>query len=231
MKNKTLLLTAVLGLTSAMALGAQITLLEFDFSGATITAASNIQNSTFNAENIQSSVMSRGEGISNNNANNSFRGTGFSDLGLDLESNRFFEFSLNASSGYHMTVASIFGNFNGTSTYSASPGVTMAYAYSLDQGISFTLMESFTQVGSGSQTFNITPTHSPLLTNVESVTFRLFASGQTSSGGWGLQSASSPGTVALSVDGFVEAIPEPSAALLVLLGVGLFARYLRNKRA
>lgn len=220
---KTLTALALTAGLSTAAFGQNITLMEFDFSGSTNTAASNSQNSTFTASNINGSTMTRGAGISNNNANNSFRGTGFNNLGIDVNSDRFFQWDLTAASGYQFTVNSIYGNFNGTATYSNAPGVTMAYAYSLDGGSSFTLMDTFTQIGSGNQTFTVTGTHLTALTDISSVTFRFLASGQTPTGGWGLQSAASPGTIGLSVDGTVSAVPEPStyAAIVGLLALGL----------
>ena len=199
------------------------TLLEFDFSGSTSAATSNSQNSTFNAAFIQPTTMIRGAGISNNNAGNSFRGTGFSNNGIATTNTDFFEFALTATGTNKFSVESITGNFNGTSTFSASPGVTMAYAYSLDSGATFTLLDTFTRIGSGVSTYTLTAPQAAVLTDVDSVVFRFYASGQTTTGGWGLQSATTPGTIGLSVQG----IPEPSSALLG--GLGLLA-LLRRRR-
>ena len=229
----TLLKTSLFGLAlaglSSVSLMGQVTILEFDFSGSSSTADWNTQSSTFNASNLQSSSMTRGADISNNNANNSFRGTGFSNLGIDFTSDRYFEWTVEASPGFQFTVDSIYGNFNGTATYSNSPGVTMAYAYSLDGGSSFTSMGTFTQVGSGSQTFNIPVVDQAFLTDVTSVVFRFTASGQTPTGGWGLQSAASPGTIGLSMEGTVSAIPEPSTYALIF-GSLAFAGLLIRRR-
>lgn len=196
-------------------------LLEFDFTGSTNTSASNTQNSTANLLGVASSTMTRGNGISANNAANSFRGTGFSNPGIVATSDRYFQFSVNAAPTYSLTIESIFGNFNGTSSFSSSPGVTMQWAYSLDN-TNYTLGSStFTRVGTGNSTWTFTGADATALTDIDSVTFRLFASGQTTTGGWGLQSAETPGTIGLAVNGVV-AVPEPgSFALLGIAGVAL----------
>jgi hypothetical protein len=222
MKSKALLLTAALGLTGALALASNI--LEFDFSGSASNSTSNEQFSTFSLTGIQTSTMTRGSDIGNNNANNSFRGQGFSNLGIDIDSDRYFKFDINADQGYTFSISSIYGNYNGTATYSNSPGVTMAFAYSLD-GSSYTLMDNFTQVGSGNQTFMITGNYASALSDISFVSFKLFASGQTSTGGWGLQSAASPGTLGLSVQG--TAIPEPGT--LALIGISALILYFRRR--
>lgn len=196
-------------------------LLEFDFSGATNTASSNTQNSTFSAIGIATSSMTRGTGISNNNAANSFRGTGFSNDGIAVTNTDYFQFAVNSSGLSLFSIESLAGNFNGTSTFSANPGVTMQWAYSLD-GTNFSLAATdFVRVGSGAFTYTFTGTDATALTDISSATFRLFASGQTTTGGWGLQSAATPGTVGLTVNGTVTAVPEPSSlAILSLCGVG-----------
>lgn len=207
-----------------------VTLLEFDFSGSTNTSASNTQASTFTASGIVASSMIRGSGISNNNAGNSFRGTGFSNDGISLTNTDYFQFAVTASEGSLITVDSLYGNFNGTASFSASPGVTMAYAYSLNGGDTFTLMSSFTQVGSGNQTYSIVGADLAALTMIESVVFRLFASGQTTTGGWGLQSAASVGTVGLSVGGSVSSVPEPSTYTAIAGAVVLSGVLIRRRR-
>jgi len=226
-----LVLGMALVLVAAVAPVGAATLLQFDFSGATNTSASNSQNSTFSASGVSSSVMTRGAGISANNAANSFRGTGFSNDGVSVSNTDYFQFSVSAASGYRISISSIYGNFNGTGTFSASPGVTMAYAYSVNGGSTFTLMDTFVRVGSGNATYSISSSYVAALSGVESVIFRLYASGQTSTGGWGLQSAVSAGTVGLAVDGTVSAVPEPSAYVFIAgVGVAGWAVVTRRRR-
>lgn len=230
MKTKHILLSFALAAGLAASAHA-VPLLQFDFAGSTATATYNTQPSTFDETGIVASSMTRGAGISTQNASNSFRGTGFSNNGISTSNTDFFQWTLAADDGFQFTVESIYGNFNGTSTFSNSPGVTMAYAYSLDGGSNFTLMSSFVQIGSGNQTYTIAGANIAPLTDITSVIFRFYASGQTTTGGWGLQSASSAGTIGLQVNGTVESIvPEPSisAALLGIAVLGLVA--IRRRR-
>jgi len=201
-------------------------LLQFDFTGSTAAAASNTQSSTFSTTNVSASTITRGAGIDANNAANSFRGTGFSNNGIALANTDFFQFTVSASGANPLTIQSITGNFNGTASFTASPGVTLGYGYSTDGGATFTLAPTFTQVGAGVATYTFTGADATALTNVNSATFKLFASGQTTTGGFGYQSAATAGTIGLQVDG-IAPVPEPSSALLGALG---FLALLRRRR-
>jgi hypothetical protein len=228
--KKTLALLAIVGMSIVSA--SADTLLQFDFAGATATAASNSANSTFNAATLTSSTMTRGpaSGTATNNAANSFRWTLFKNDGINVSNADYFQFSLTASSGT-FDVTSIYGNFNGTASFAATPGVSMAYAYSLDGGTTFTLMSTFTQVGAGNQTYTISGTDATALTGVSSVIFRLYASGQTATGGWGLQSAAAAGTIGLQVNGAITAVPEPKTYGLAIAGLTVTLIVIRRRRS
>ena len=230
--KKTLLTILSLAAISLAGVNAQSVILGFDFAGATNTSAFNTQNSTFNAANVLSSQMTRGSGIGNNNAANSFRGAGFSNTGISLDGNdRYFEFTLQSAPEYNFTVNSIFGNFNGTPAFFTTTGVTVAYAYSLNGGTSFTQMSSFSLGAAGNSTYTITGADATALTNVSNVVFRMYASGNTTTGGFGLQSAASPGTTGLSVTGSVDVVPEPSTWALIGLGTAFVLWRIRRKVA
>lgn len=228
--KKTLL--AVLSLTAVSLAGVngQTVILGFDFSGSTNTAAFNTQNSTFSAANVLSSQITRGSSIQANNAANSFRGVGFGNTGIDmLGNNRYFEFTLQTAPSHQFSVSSIYGNFNGTGTFFATTGVTVAYAYSLNGGTSFTQMSSFNLSTAGNSTYSVTGADAAALTNVSNVVFRMYASGNTTTGGFGLQSAASPGTTGLSISGTVQAVPEPSTWALIGLGSAFVLWRMRRK--
>jgi hypothetical protein len=227
--KKTLL--AILGLAAVSLAGVngQTVLLSFDFAGALSSNASNTQNSTFNATDVLSSQMTRGSAIGNNNAANGFRGLNFSNTGIALEgNNRFFQFTLEAAPQNTLTVNSIYGNFVGTGSFFTTTGVTVAYGYSLNGGTSFTQMSSFNLGAAGNSTYTITGTEATNLTDVSSVIFRMYASGNTTSGGFGLGSAATPGTIGLSVSGSV--VPEPSTWALIGLGGAFILWRIRRRR-
>lgn len=226
---KKLLLTCVGIVCGAVSVNAA-TLLQYDFFGATNTSASNTATSTFEAAGLLDSTMTRGAAISANNAANSFRGTGFSNDGIALSNTDYFEFNLTASSGTTFSVESIYGNFAGTSSFSSTPGVTMAYAYSLDGGTTFTLMSTFSRVGSGTATYTVAGADLIALSNINSVVFRFYASGQSTTGGWGYQSNAAEGTIGMQVDGTITPVPEPSTYALLFGGAGVLFWVVRRKR-
>lgn len=196
---------------------------------------------TFNAGSVDTNLatttglnlLTRGAGAVANSANNSFRTAGFGNNGISTSNTDYFQFVVQAQTGYTLSLASIAANFAGTTSFAASPGVSMQWAYSLN-GTNFTLIGSPQSViGSGtSATFTFSSVDA--LQNVNSntaVTLRFYASGQTTTGGWGFNSSTSS-TNGLALNGTVAAVspvPEPStyaalAGALALAGVIIHRR-------
>jgi hypothetical protein len=208
----------------------QVVLLSFDFSGAVNNSTFNTQNSTFNDSGILSSQIVRGTAIGANAASNSFRGQGFSNTGIGLTgNNRYFEFTLNAAPSNTFSVNGIYGNYSGTASFFTTTNVTVAYAYSLDAGASFTQMSSFSLPAAGNFTYTVAGPDATALSNLGSVVFRMYASGNTTTGNFGFQSAGAPGTIGLSVSGTV--VPEPSTWALIGLGATFIVLRFRKKRS
>jgi hypothetical protein len=177
----------------------------WDFTGENTVATSTAE--IFNANLDASSTLTRGAGAVASAGNNSFRTAGFLNNGISLANTDYFQNTFSAAPGFELSLTSIDAYFAGTTSFSASPGVTMQYAYSLD-GTNFILIGSpFSQIGNGAMA-QINLSGISALQNVPdniTVTFRLYASGQTTTGGWGYNSPSS-GTVGLAFGGSVTPV-------------------------
>lgn len=196
----------------------QSVILAWDFTGesSVVTSVSDTVRSGLN-----SSTLSRGAGASASTGGNSFRTQGFGNDGIALTNTDYFQFTISPTAGNKVSLSSISAAFNGTASFAASPGVTMAYAYSLD-GTNFTLLSSFNKTGTTSTPISFDVSAQSALQNVtSSITMRFFASGQTTTGGWGFSSSAS-GVNGLEIAGTVTAIPEPSA-YATLVGAGVLA--------
>jgi len=151
-------------------------------------------------------ILTRGAEAPIWSAVNSFRTTGFKNLGIDVNSNRYFETTLRAANGKKLSIRSIHAVLDGTSTFAAAPGVTSQFAYSLD-GTTFTLLDVPQTLSGNPQTVAISNLlYVAALQNIPSsttVSLRYYASGQTTSGGWGF-SSSSASVNGLEISGFAE---------------------------
>lgn len=175
----------------------------WDFNGETALATSTAE--VYNSNLDASAVLTRGAGAAASAGANSFRTVGFQNDGIATTNTDYFENTFSAITGYQLSLTSIDARFSGTSSFSSTPGVSMQYAYSLD-GTNFTLIGSpFIQIGSGPMP-QIDLSGITALQNVAdniTVTIRLYASGQTTTGGWGYNSAATLGTIGLAFGGTV----------------------------
>jgi uncharacterized repeat protein (TIGR02543 family) len=154
--------------------------------------------STSNANEI-----TRGAAAAYNVAANSFRTSGFKDDGISTSNTDYFQVTLTPVSGKSISLSTIDANFAGTSSFLVSPGVTSQFAYSLN-GTDFTLIGSPVQSTSTAMAQVDLSTVAPLQ-NVAAgttITLRYYASGQTTTGGWGFYS-SAAGVNGLSIGGAV----------------------------
>ncbi len=186
------------------------TIAAWDFFGqpssATFTAT------VFNSNLSSSNIITRGAGASPSTGINSFRTTGFQNNGISTSNTDYFEVTLGATSGFTLSLSTIDARFNGTGSFYSSPGVTSQFAYSLDGSI-------FTLIGSPEPSTSLNMTQIDLvsipdLQNVASgmiITLRYYASGQTTTGGWGLYSANA-GSYGLAIGGSVNVAQSTQAA-------------------
>lgn len=175
-------------------------ILAWDFTGETTVSTSSAEVVNSNLAGFD--LLTRGSGAAASAGVNSFRTTGFQNDGIAVSNTDYFQFTLQAASGYELSISSVEARFNGTSSFAANSGVSHQYAYSLD-GTNFTLIGS--PVATISAPAQLTSDFSGVtaLQNVPSgttVTIRYYASGQTTTGGWGFHSPSA-GTYGLAVFG------------------------------
>jgi len=184
---------------------AKAQILAWDFTGENTLATSTAEVMDANLD--ASNLLTRGAGAPASAGNNSFRTTGFQNDGINVANTDYFQFELSAALGYEMTLSSIDVIVTGTATFSATPGASNQFAYSLD-GVNFTLIGTPSITIGTNQTFSVDLTSVAALQNVlnsVTVTFRYYASGQTTTGGWGFFS-SAAGVYGLAIEGAV--VPE-----------------------
>lgn len=147
-------------------------------------------------------MITRGSAAGASAGANSFRTTGFQANGISTANNDYFQVTLSASTGYTLSVTGIVAQFAGTASFYATPGVADQWAYSLD-GSSFTLIGSSNVSTSLNRAWDfsgVTALQGVDATNT--VTLRYYASGRTSTGGWGFNNTSGYG---LNIGGSVDA--------------------------
>ena len=179
----------------------------WDFMGDNNVATSTAD--IFDAALDSPQTITRGTGASASSGADSFRTTGFSNNGINASNTDFFQVTLSAGSGRKMSLSAINARFNGTASYYASPGVSNQFAYSLD-GTTFTLIGSPTVLTTLGNIAAIDLSGIAALQNVAyatTVTLRFYASGQTTTGGWGFYSATA-GQYGLAVSGTTQTFPE-----------------------
>jgi endonuclease I len=183
------------------------TIAAWDFTGVGSASLPSYAATLFNSSLVSSSganTITRGSTAAWSTANNSFRTQGFKNEGISTANTDYFQITISAIPGYKVSLSTIDARFQGTASFVASPGVMSQFAYSLD-GVNFTL------IGSAVQSTSLTLTQINLaniaaLQNIASgttITLRYYASGQTTTGGWGFNSPSS-GTYGLAIGGSVN---------------------------
>ncbi len=179
----------------------------WDFTGSNNIAT--LAATVFDANLITTSGannITRGGGASSSAGNNSFRTAGFSNNGISTANTDYFQITLTAAAGNTVSLSTIDASFAGTGTFCATPGVTTQFAYSINNGTSFTLIGSpVAYVGTPATMTQINVSSITALQNVPAGTtiiIRFYASGQTTTGGFGFNSAAA-GSYGLAIGGSV----------------------------
>jgi uncharacterized repeat protein (TIGR02543 family) len=169
-----------------------------------VTSTADVFNSNLDASNS----ITRGAGAAASAGANSFRTVGFKNEGISTANADYFQTTLSASAGYTLSLSSINARFAGTPSFVANPGVTSQFAYSLD-GTNFILIGSPVQSTSLNMTVDLSGISAlQSVSQTTTVTIRYYASGQTTTGGWGFNSPSS-GSYGLSFRGSINEYISP----------------------
>ena len=206
---------AITATQSLTVIQAPIVLAGWDFTGIGTVTNTTIAATTFNSSLVSISGannITRGSSAAWSTAANSFRTTGFQSNGIATSNTDYFQTTIKPATGKLISLTSINANLAGTTGFAVSPGVSSQFAYSTN-GTTFTLIGSPTVTVGTPATLSIDLTAVSALQNIPAgttVTFRYYASGQTTTGGWGFQSAASAGTNGLSFSGLVNQVPAPS---------------------
>ncbi len=186
----------------------------WDFTGT--GPYTTLSATTFNSNLISSagsSDVTRGAGAASSAGSNSFRTVGFQNNGISTANTDYFQVTLQPTAGNSLSLSTIDANLIGTTSFAASTGVSSQFAYSLD-GTTFTLIGSpQVIVGTPQALAQIDLSGVTALQNVPNgttVTLRYYASGQTTTGGWGFSSASA-GVNGLAIGGTVSPAPPTTA--------------------
>jgi DNA/RNA endonuclease G (NUC1) len=157
-------------------------------------------------------ALVRGTKATASTANNSFRTEGFKDDGISIANTDYFEFALSVENGKALSLTQITAVLEGTDTFvtgNSYVGAANQFSYSINGG-------SHVLIGNPSIITSISPSGMTVdlsgvndLQNLPAnttVTFRFYASGQTTTGGWGFYSGSLS-TVGLGVVGTIAKAP------------------------
>ena len=192
-------------------------LVKWDFFGESSPASSTAD--VINTNLTSSGTLTRGPGATSSSGSNSFRTTLFQNNGIATTNTDYFQTTLKAATGYTLSLSAIDARFAGTSGFAVTPGVNSQFAYSLD-GTNFTLIGSpQATIGTPATLTQISLTGITQLQGVPdttTVTIRYYASGQTTTGGWGFNSPSS-GTFGLAITGDLADKAPPTLASTVPL--------------
>jgi len=157
-------------------------------------------------------ALVRGTKATASTANNSFRTEGFKDDGISIANTDYFEFALSVENGKALSLAQITAVFEGTDTFvtgSSHVGAANQFSYSINGGSHFLIGNPtiITSISPSGMTVDLSGVSD--LQNLPAnttVTFRFYASGQTTTGGWGFYSGSLS-AVGLGVVGTIAKAP------------------------
>jgi autotransporter-associated beta strand protein len=195
--------------------GSLTTLQSWDFTGQTALATStaNVTAIGLNTD-VAYNILTRGATANASIGNNSFRTTGFQNDGISTANTDYFQWQIASTGANAFSLSTLDARFAGTSGFRASPGVSAQFAYSLDNS-TYTLIGSPFSLTADTAMPQIDLSGITALQGLGSdatITLRYYASGQTTTGGWGFNSPSA-GQNGLELRGSVSGPGTGSATL------------------
>ena len=174
--------------------GSVITLQSWDFTGQNTALAASGANVTSSGLNTGAAfnLLTRGATANASAAGNSFRTTGFQNDGISTANTDYFQWQIASTGANALSLSTLDARFAGTSSFRASPGVSAQFAYSLDNS-TYTLIGSPFSLTADAAMPQIDLSGITALQGLGSnatITLRYYASGNTTTGGWGFNSPS-----------------------------------------
>lgn len=166
--------------------------------------------------------ITRGSGLTPASNGNSFRAQNWAsaDLATAISANDYFSWTISADSGYSANITNLVFNWS----YSGTGPSTMALRSSADSFAS-DLATYASVVNGATQT-------TALAVSGSSIEFRLYAYGNTATGGTaGFDASAAAGSGILEVYGTAAVVPEPVTLAFVGVGAALFAILRKRKNA
>ena len=173
--------------------GSVTTLQSWDFTGQTavVTSTANVTAIGLNTD-VAYNILTRGATANASAGANSFRTTGFQNDGISTANTDYFQWQIASTGANALSLSTLDARFAGTSSFRASPGVSAQFAYSLDNS-TYTLIGSPFSLTADTVMPQIDLSGITALQGLGSdatITLRYYASGQTTTGGWGFNSPS-----------------------------------------
>jgi len=171
---------------------ATVALANWNFNNIATGTQVDTRNATLTNTNITTAVLTRGTLAPWSAGGKSFRTAGFGNDGISTDNQDYFQTKLAPKAGYKISVSKINAMFGGSDSFIKTPGATVQFAYSLD-GINFKLigLPITQEFGTTPEIPEISTGNIAELQNITggtTVTFRLYASGQSTTGTFGFTS-------------------------------------------
>ena len=225
MKNKTLLLTAVLGLTSAMALATPFSIV-WNTDGLSGVTEDPVAGSVTGTPIVTPVSLNRGPDVAGVSSTNGFSSSGWnSTLGGE-----FIEFGFTVATGYFVNLDESFFGLRATNTGPGNMGLFISTDNFASSVAEFTNLPGGTWVNQVDDLSSLTNLQGTVMFRLSKLDEVAANSGAIASGGtfaFGRVNDPIDGLVPSGFTGTVQVIPEPGT--LALIGVSALILYFRRR--